>query len=106
MEQELNNDMMQGLGLLIGAGAPLVMILLMRDVISNFVAGIQIKMNSNYQYINDFEFEGRKKCRIVNIHPTTVEIQDMLSNQSITMFNREFIRAKVWRNIERVKRGS
>lgn len=106
MEQELNSSVLDGLGILIGAGVPLIVIILVRDIISNFVAGIQIKMNSNYQYINDFEFEGRKKCRIVNIHPTTVEIQDMLSNQSIIMFNRDFMKAKIWRNIERVKRSS
>ena len=53
-----------------------------------------------------FEFEGRKKCRVSNIHFTTVEIQDMASDQFITVFNREFMKAKIWRNIERSKKDS
>lgn len=104
MSQELDSAILQGLGILFGVGIPVVAIMLVREWLSNMVAGIQIKMNSNYQYVNCFEFEGRKKCRIINIHITSVEIQDMESNQSIVMFNREFIKAKVWRNIERARR--
>ena len=104
MQQEVNDSILTGLGVLIGAGVPLVVIMLAREWLSNFVAGIQIKMNSNYQYINCFEFEGRKKCRIINILSTKVELQDMESNQHMVMFNREFIKAKIWRNIDRAKR--
>lgn len=104
MNQELDHAILQGLGILFGVGVPVVAIMLVREWLSNFVAGIQIKMNTNFQYVNSFQFEGRKRCRVVNIHMTTVEIQDMDCDQFITIFNREFLRAKVWRNIERAKK--
>lgn len=102
---QLDQSIWQGLGILFGAGVPLVVILLIKDWLSNFVAGIQIKLNSNFQYINSFEFDGRKNCRISNIHLVKVEIQDLESDQFITLFNREFLKAKVWRNIERKARN-
>ena len=104
MNQELDSAILQGLGILFGVGVPVVVIMLVKEWLSNVVAGIQIKMNSNYQYVNCFEFDGRKKCRIINIHMTIAEIQDMESNQRIVLFNRDFIKAKIWRNIERARR--
>ena len=104
MNQEFSDAMITGIGMLLGAGIPVVAIMLIKDFLNNFVAGIQIKLNTNFQYINSFEYEGRKKCRVSNIHFTTVEIQDMECDQFITIFNRDFMKAKIWRNIERSKK--
>ena len=103
MDKEFSDAMLTGIGMLLGAGVPIVTIMFVKDFLNNLVAGMQIKLNSNYQYINSFGYEGRKKCRVSNIHFTTVELQDMESDQFITIFNKDFIRAKVWRNIERSK---
>ena len=104
MDAQFSDAMVKGIGMLLGAAIPVILVMLIKDFLSNFVAGIQIKLNTNFQYINSFEYEGRKKCRVSNIHFTTVEIQDMECDQFITVFNREFMKAKVWRNIERAKK--
>ena len=95
-----------GLGILIGVGIPVVTSLLVKDYIINFVAGIKIKLNTNFQYINSFEFDGRKNCRVFNIHMSYVEIQDMDADQLISIYNKDFVKTQIWRNIERIPKKS
>lgn len=106
MNQDLFDAILTGSGLLLGAGLPVILVMLVKDFLANFVAGIQIKLNTNFQYINSFEFEGRRKCRVSNIHLSTIEIQDMESDQFITVYNKDFLKVKVWRNIERSRRDT
>ncbi len=103
MGNEFNDSVLNGLGILFGAGIPVVIIMFVKDWISNFVAGLQIRLYSNYQYINSFEWEGRKHCRISNIHFTTVEVQDTENDQFITIMNRDFLKTRIWRNVDRTK---
>jgi len=103
ISNEIMESMVNGTGLFFGIGIPLVLTALIKDYVANVASGILIKMSSNFQYINSFEFEGRENCRIFNMHLTTVEIQDMDKDQILTVFNSNFVRAKLWRKFDRPK---
>jgi len=95
---QLTSTILSGILIIMGAGTPVIAFFLIKDVIKNIVAGLEIKLNSNYQYVNDFEFEGRKNCRIVDIGFTKVTIQDLATEQIIVIYNKDFVSAKIWKN--------
>ena len=97
-EDQLMKTIMSGIVIVLGAGTPVILFFLIKDLIRNIVAGLEIKLNSNYQYVNNFEFEGRKECRIVDIGFTEVTIQDLSTEQIISIYNKDFLSAKVWKN--------
>ena len=101
MEPDLNmNEMMRGLYIVLFAAIPIVVILLVKDYIRNIVACIQIKLSSNYQFVNSFQFDERKKCRIFNIGLQETIVQDIEKEQMLVIPNIEFIKMKIWRNID------
>jgi len=100
LDQQLTESVMQGIGIIAGAAVPVIIIMLVKDFIKNFVSGFQIKVNSNYQYMNNFEFKGRKSCRVVDIGINKITIQDLKTEQIITIFNKDFIKAEIWKNLK------
>ena len=101
MNGDFFSSVYTSLGYLVGLGLPIIIGLLIKDTVLNITAGIQIKLNSNFQYINTFEFETRKNCRIFNIQFNTVEVQDLDTDQILVIFNKDFMKTKIWRNIDK-----
>jgi len=90
----------QALYILFFAGIPVILFFLIKDYVRNVAAFIQIKMGSNFQFINSFEYGGRKKCRIFSMTLQKTVIQDVEKEQLLFVPNCEFAKMKVWLNTE------
>ena len=101
--EEIINRAIQASAYLIGIGIPLLIIYLVKDYVSNIASYFIIRTNSTFQLHNNFEYEGRKNCRILEFTWTKVHIEDMGTNQVIKVFNKNFVNAKIWENKARLR---
>ena len=107
MEEFLQmRNVLQAFYVLIFAAIPIILFFLLKDSIRNIVAFLQIRMSTNYQFVNTFEFEGRPKCRIFNIGMQSTIIQDITKEQMMFIPNCEFRKMRIWLNTEAIKINS
>lgn len=94
----MDKDVLLAFQYLLGAGLPILMIWLLKDTMSNIVAGIQIRMKTSFSLNNSFEIFGRKNCRIEEQRLTQITILDADTRQRMRVFNNEFVKQRIWEN--------
>jgi hypothetical protein len=94
----MDKDIITAFQYLLGAGLPIILLVLAKDTIANIVAGIQIRMKTSFSLNNNFEIYGRKSCRIEEQRLTQITIIDINTRQRMRIFNRDFVRERVWEN--------
>lgn len=83
---------------LIGVGLPLLIIYIIKDFVANIASGFLIKFKSNFHFHNNFSFDGRKNCRIRDTTMTEVIVFDVDTEQTLRIFNKDFVKLKIWEN--------
>jgi len=76
---------------------PLLGFFLIKNYFLNFVAFIIIKLNTDFQFHNDFEMDGRH-CKMLSLKSQYVMVWDFDNRQSTKVGTREFLKQRVWVN--------
>ena len=94
----MDKDILLAFQYLIGAGVPLILLWISKDILANIVAGIQIRMKTSFSLNNNFEIYNRKNCRIEEQRLTQVTIIDVDTKQRMHIFNKDFVKQRIWEN--------
>ncbi len=81
---------------------PLLMFFLMKNYFLNFVAYVIIKLNTSYQFQNNFCMD-EKRCQIMAIRFQYVVVIDVDTEEYTQIENRQFVKMKIWHKPPRRK---
>ena len=79
--------MLSGFWILCGVIIPLVCWSIVKDYFKNFTAWVLIKLNTTYQFQNDFIMDG-KRCQVLEIRFGETIIMDIETGDTIRMRNK------------------
>ena len=87
-----------GFAYLLGIGLPFLAVYIVKDFVINVVSCFLIKGKSSFQLHNNFEFRGRKNCKITETTLTQVHIFDVDTRQILRIYNKDFVKVNFWEN--------
>ena len=84
-----------GFWVFLAIGLPILAFFLFKDFAINFLYWIVIKLNTSYQFQNNFIMDG-KNCQVVQISVQNVFITDLDTGDIIQIRNKDFVDKDIW----------
>jgi len=105
-ELKIFSLLLAGFWIICGIGFPLIAYFVLKDYIKNVGAWALIKLNTNYQFQNDFRMDG-ERCQILQIRLQHTIILNVETAEITIIRNKDFLSKEVWHkwpvNLKRIE---